>query len=95
MKRTFCLFILAVFVFAAFTGCSKVPAGNVGIKVFLLGGAKGVDSQELGPGRYWIGWNEDLFLFPTWTQSYVWTKDPAEGSPTTSPSPSRRKKVYL
>ena len=59
--------------------CSKVPAGNVGVKVYLLGGAKGVDTEELGPGRYWIGINEELYLFPTFTQNYVWTKDPVDG----------------
>lgn len=53
-------------------GCSKVPAGNVGVKVFLLGGSKGVDSEVLPPGRYWIGWNEDLFIFPTFSQTDVW-----------------------
>lgn len=56
------------------TACSKVPAGNVGVKVYLLGSEKGVDTQQLGPGRYWIGWNEDLFLFPTFTQNATWTK---------------------
>lgn len=61
--------------------CSRVPAGNVGIKVFLLGGDKGVDTQELSPGRYWIGVNEELHIFPTFTQNYVWTKDADEGSP--------------
>lgn len=65
----------------ALTACSKVPAGNVGVKVYLLGGSKGVDTEELGPGRYWIGWNEDLYIFPTFTQNHVWTKDPSEGSP--------------
>ncbi len=64
------------------TACSKVPAGNVGIKVYLLGGAKGVDHEELGPGNYWIGWNEELYVFPTFTQNYVWTKAVDEGSPT-------------
>lgn len=54
------------------TGCDKVPAGHVGIKVYLLGGAKGVESETLGVGRYWIGWNEDLFLFPTFAQNDVW-----------------------
>lgn len=62
-------------------GCSRVPAGNVGVKVFLLGGDKGVDSVELSPGRYWVGVNEELHVFPTFTQNYVWTKDPAESSP--------------
>lgn len=66
---------------ASVAACSTVPAGNVGVKVYLLGGSKGVDSEELGVGRYWIGWNEELYLFPTFMQNYVWTKDPAEGSP--------------
>lgn len=70
MSRIAMLF--AVLLLAA---CSRVPAGNVGVKVYLLGGAKGVDVEELGPGRYWIGWNEELFIFPTFTQNYTWTKE--------------------
>lgn len=54
-------------------GCYKVPAGHVGVKVYLLGGAKGVESEELGVGRYWVGWNQELFLFPTFTQNHTWT----------------------
>jgi regulator of protease activity HflC (stomatin/prohibitin superfamily) len=61
--------------------CSYVPAGNVGIKVNLLGGDKGVDSEVLGVGRYWIGWNEELYVFPTFMQNYVWTAGVDEGSP--------------
>jgi regulator of protease activity HflC (stomatin/prohibitin superfamily) len=70
--------ILTVLFAVYFTSLSKVPAGNVGVKVYLLGSSKGVDSEEVGPGRYWVGWNEDLFLFPTFTQNYVWTRDPDE-----------------
>lgn len=62
-------------------GCSKVPAGYKGVKVYLLGASKGVEAEELGPGRYWIGWNEELFLFPTFTQNVVWTQSKTEGSP--------------
>lgn len=62
------------------SACSKVPAGHVGVKVYLLGGQKGVESEQLGVGRYWIGMNEELYLFPTFTQNYVWTKSPKEGS---------------
>lgn len=76
-KKIIVLLLLAVTV----TACSKVPAGNVGVKVYLLGGAKGVDTEELTPGRYWIGINEELYLFPTFTQNYVWTQDENEGSP--------------
>jgi regulator of protease activity HflC (stomatin/prohibitin superfamily) len=51
------------------------------VKVYLLGGNKGVDTEELGVGRYWIGWNEELYIFPTYTQNYVWSADSREGSP--------------
>lgn len=57
--------------------CSKVPAGNVGIKVNLLGGNKGVDVEELGPGRVWVGINEELFIFPTFTQTVTWEHEQA------------------
>lgn len=65
----------------ATAACERVPAGHVGIKVYLLGGEKGVDHEELGVGRYWIGINEELYLFPTFKQNYTWTKDTSEGSP--------------
>lgn len=65
------------------SGClKKVPSGYVGVKVYLLGGSKGVESEQLGVGRYWMGINEQLFLFPTFSQNYVWTQDVREGSPT-------------
>ena len=35
--------------------CSYVPAGNVGVKVNLLGGEKGVDSEVLPVGRIVTG----------------------------------------
>ena len=78
MKKFIALVLFALIM----VGCSKVPAGNVGVKVYLLGGSKGVESEELGVGRYWIGWNEELYLFPTFTQNVVWTKNESEGSPT-------------
>jgi len=79
MKRIKILLLICLAA-VALGACSKVPAGNVGVKVYLLGGAKGVDTETLSPGRYWIGWNEDLYLFPTFTQNYVWTKAKTEGS---------------
>ena len=76
------LFMIALFASFAVTttSCSKVKSGEVGIKFYLLGGEKGVDTKILTPGRYYIGFNEELFLFPTFTQNYVWTKDDTEGS---------------
>ena len=63
---------LALFGLLLLAACSTVPAGHVGIKVYLLGGEKGVDHEELGVGRYWIGLNEELYLFPTFMQNYEW-----------------------
>lgn len=81
MKKVvlFPVLFLAIF---AFESCQKVPSGNVGIKFYLLGGSKGVDHEELSPGRYWIGFNEELYLFPTFNQNKVWTNDQREDSPT-------------
>jgi len=70
-------FIMLIFVM---NSCSKVPAGHVGIKYYLLGTDKGIDQEELGPGRYWIGINEELYLFPTFRQSKTWTSDVREDS---------------
>lgn len=76
--------LVAVFALAlgalSLTQCSKVPAGNVGVKFKLYGDGKG-SLQELQPGRYWVGWGYDLYTFPTFTQNYTWTESATEGSP--------------
>lgn len=76
------VFVLLILMLSFGTvACTKVPSGHVGVKVYLLGGSKGVDTEELGVGRYWVGWNEEIHLFPTFTQNTVWTADVREGSP--------------
>lgn len=77
-KIKLCIFLLGAFFLT--NNCSKVPAGYVGVKVYLLGTSKGVDSEELRVGRYWIGINEELYLYPTFTNNYVWTAGSDEGS---------------
>jgi regulator of protease activity HflC (stomatin/prohibitin superfamily) len=72
-KRILAAAVIAALSMSTMTGCEKVPAGNVGVKVYLLGSSKGVDVEELSPGRYWIGINEELYLFPTYQQNYTWT----------------------
>jgi regulator of protease activity HflC (stomatin/prohibitin superfamily) len=79
MKKTLMKVLLALS-FVLMAACSKVPAGNVGVKFDLYGGDKGVQTQELPPGRYYIGWNEELYTFPTFTQTYNWTASSTEGS---------------
>jgi regulator of protease activity HflC (stomatin/prohibitin superfamily) len=66
--------------------CSKVTSGNVGVKVNLLGSDKGVAQEVLGPGRYWIGMNEELYIFPTYQQNYTWTQEPDSSGDTTDES---------
>lgn len=80
-KQIFSLMLLAVLMMAVSTSCTKVPAGQVGVKVYLLGGEKGVSTEVLGVGRYHININEELYLFPTYQVNYVFTKDQNEGSP--------------
>ena len=61
--------ILAVVAMTSLTGFyERVEPGNVGIIVNRLGDEKGVDQEVKGVGRYWIGWNEDLYTFPTFKQ---------------------------
>jgi regulator of protease activity HflC (stomatin/prohibitin superfamily) len=72
--------LLALLFVPLLSGCFQdVPAGSVGVKIYKLGGAKGVDHEVLGVGRYWIGWNESLELFPTSQQQYTWTASTHEG----------------
>lgn len=80
MRKIFKPLLLVSILAILLSSCSRVPAGNVGIKFYLLGGTKGVDQEELSPGKYWIGVNEELYIFPTFTQNYVWTSDVTEGS---------------
>ena len=80
-KLTLALFALVVLFGMTACEIKKVPAGHKGVKVYLLGSDKGVDSEEVGVGRYYLTINEDLYLFPTFTQNYVWTQDEDEGSP--------------
>lgn len=67
---------LSLVVALALTACSyaKVPVGHVGIKVDLYGSDKGVQGQgqQVPPGRYWLGPNQDIYLFPTFTQTRTW-----------------------
>lgn len=72
---------LGIFSTPSYAFLQKVEQGYVGVKVYLLGSDKGVDNEVLTPGRYWIGWNEELYLFPTFAQTYNWTASKTEGSP--------------
>lgn len=82
MKKSSVIVLLIATMFGmSFTSCDRVEAGYVGVKVNLLGADKGVQQEVLGVGRYWIGWNEELYVYPTFQINYVYTKESNEGSP--------------
>ena len=72
--------LFAVVAISFLTSCSRVEAGYVGVKVNLLGKDKGVQQEVLGVGRYYIGFNEELYTYPTFQINYVYTQDKTEGS---------------
>lgn len=75
MKNSFVLLAMLTLVSCSY---QKVPVGHVGIKVSLYGSEKGVQPQQVGPGRYWLTPNEDIYLFPTFTQTRSWTGENRE-----------------
>jgi regulator of protease activity HflC (stomatin/prohibitin superfamily) len=81
MKKTLLFFLLILLMSVSFLSCTKVPAGHVGVKVYLLGSNKGVDNEVLGVGQYFIGINEELYLYPTYIQQYTFTQGNDGDSP--------------
>jgi regulator of protease activity HflC (stomatin/prohibitin superfamily) len=76
-KKNISILLVSILLVCFLVGCSKVPAGYQGIIVNLYGADKGVAEKPVGVGRYFLGWNEEMFLFPTFLQNYTWnyTKD--------------------
>ncbi|KAA5949707.1 SPFH/Band 7/PHB domain protein [Pantoea sp. VH_25] len=66
MKKVIFAALMAVAALCV-TGCDRVEPGNVGIKVNKLGDDKGV-GEVVGVGRYWTGWNTEIYIFPTFKQ---------------------------
>ncbi len=67
MKKFKLFQILPLFAAILLVGCDRVEPGNVGIKVNKLGDDKGV-GEVVGVGRYWTGWNTEVYIFPTFKQ---------------------------
>ena len=75
---------------AGITSCGAVPGtsmvtvepGFAGLKIKLYGGDKGIDNAQLVSGRVWFnGYTEDVVVFPTYINTYPFTKSATEGSP--------------
>lgn len=74
IKASLLVLFIGIVVPLSFCSFEKVPAGSVGVKVYLLGN-NGDDVETLPVGMHWIGPYRDLFLFPTYAQNHVW-EDP-------------------
>lgn len=81
MKKFLNVMMVMIAAVVMLSSCSKVPAGHVGVKVYLYGSNKGVDNEVLGVGRYWIGINKELYTYPTYMIVYPFTQSSTEGSP--------------
>lgn len=77
MKNLFFLCIAIVLL----ASCSIVPAGYKGVKVYLLGRKNGSELEVLDVGRYYIGPNKRLYLFPTFQQDFTWGHNSGEYNP--------------
>lgn len=64
--------MLPLLMLGGLAACDNVTAGYVGVKVNKLGSDKGVQLEVVGPGRYWLSWNEELYRFPTFTVTDTW-----------------------
>ena len=72
------------------TACGAIPGTNVvtvepgfaGLKIKLYGGEKGIENAQMVSGRVWFnGYTEDVVVFPTYINTYPFTKSSTEGSP--------------
>jgi regulator of protease activity HflC (stomatin/prohibitin superfamily) len=77
------MLVIALMLFAvAFTsGCNRIEAGHVGIKVNLYGSDKGVaDVAEVTGMVFYNPMSTSIYEWPTYMQNAVWTADSREGS---------------
>jgi regulator of protease activity HflC (stomatin/prohibitin superfamily) len=75
MKKNNLKNIFFIFSIIGLSACSKVPAGYKGVIVNLYGSEKGVAEEPVGVGRYYVGINKEIYLFPTFLQNYTWTSN--------------------
>lgn len=80
--RRISLIVLTCVFLASFTGCTtRIPPGNVGIKVNLYGSGRGVDDVTATTGRVWYNpFTQEVYSFPTYMQNASWTKEATKGS---------------
>ena len=65
------------------TSIATVEPGFAGLKIQLYGGEKGIENAQLVTGRVWYNsYTEEVVIFPTYINTYPFTKSSVEGSST-------------
>ena len=84
MKRSILAVIMGLFCCVSMTGCvgcETVRPGYVGIMVPLYGSKEAKTEYQTVYGRVWYNsWYNDVYIFPTFMQQVVWTKNANEGN---------------
>lgn len=76
------LLAVAAIALFSFTGCTRIDAGHVGIKVNLYGTDKGVQDITEVTGMVWYNpATTVVYEFPTFVQHKVWSANPTDESP--------------
>lgn len=70
MKKAICLLLATV----SLAACTRVDPGHVGVKVNRYGSSAGVEEKALGVGTYQTMFGVDIYEYPIYTNSYVWTR---------------------
>jgi regulator of protease activity HflC (stomatin/prohibitin superfamily) len=80
MRTTTIVKLILTLALTGATGCATVPAGHRGIKVYYLGKSQGVDTEELGVGRYaYWPFTQGVYKFPVFQQNVVWRRSNGAG----------------
>ncbi|MEB3120188.1 MAG: SPFH domain-containing protein [Snowella sp.] len=90
LKFNFIKTSLLVLIASGLSSCGVIPGtsiatvepGFAGLKIQLYGGEKGIENAQLVTGRVWYNaYTEEVVIFPTYINTYPFTKSSIEGSP--------------
>lgn len=80
MKKILGLLLISILIFSS-CKMRDVEPGYVAVQVNKLGSNKGIQKETRPTGRYFVGWNQKFYPFPTFQVNYVYTASVDEGSP--------------
>lgn len=81
MKKIFLIFLILI-ISLMFSNCAVIQPGHVGIKVNNFGSEKGVCNYTAQTGIvFYNPITSDIFNYPTFVQTAIWTVSAAEGHP--------------